>query len=125
MLQIQGFIMIPMLLSLTITSIITGEIISKTGKYKKLVIAEFIITGIGVVLLATMNANTPYYLLLVIFNCPWYWFRNGLYHIQCSSAECIYTARNRYCNSFHAIFQKYRYYCIRSNIWIHNEFHSR
>ena len=61
----SGLIMIPMLLSLTITSIITGQIISMTGKYKKLVIAEFIITGIGVVLLATMNANTPYYLLLV------------------------------------------------------------
>ena len=60
----SGLIMIPMLLSLTITSIITGQIISMTGKYKKLVIAEFIITGIGVALLATMNANTPYYLLL-------------------------------------------------------------
>ena len=60
----SGLIMIPMLLSLTITSIITGQIISRTGKYKKLVIAEFVITGIGVMLLATMNVNTPYYLLL-------------------------------------------------------------
>jgi len=60
----SGLIMIPMLLSLTITSIITGQIISLTGKYKKLVIAEFVITGIGVALLSTMNANTPYYLLL-------------------------------------------------------------
>jgi MFS family permease len=54
-----------MLLSLTITSILTGLIISRTGKYKKLAIAEFIITAIGVVLLATMNENTPYYLLLL------------------------------------------------------------
>jgi EmrB/QacA subfamily drug resistance transporter len=60
----SGLIMIPMFLSLTITSIITGQIISRTGKYKKLVIAEFVITGIGVMLLATMNVNTPYYLLL-------------------------------------------------------------
>ncbi|MEN6574662.1 MDR family MFS transporter [Methanobacterium aggregans] len=60
----SGLIMIPMLFSLTITSIITGQIISKAGKYKKLVIAEFIITGIGVVLLATMNENTSYYLLV-------------------------------------------------------------
>ncbi|MGB9979727.1 MDR family MFS transporter [Methanobacterium sp.] len=59
----SGLLMIPMLFSLTMASIITGQIISKTGKYKKLVIAEFVITGIGVVLLATMNANTPYYLL--------------------------------------------------------------
>lgn len=60
----SGFLMIPMLFSLTMASIITGQIISRTGKYKKLVIAEFVITGIGVVLLATMNANTPYYILL-------------------------------------------------------------
>lgn len=61
----SGFLMIPMLFSLTMTSIITGQIISKTGKYKKIVIAEFIITGIGVVLLSSMNAATPYYLLIV------------------------------------------------------------
>lgn len=60
-----GFLMIPMLFSLTMASIITGEILSKTGKYKKLVIAEFVITGIGVMLLATMNINTHYYLLIV------------------------------------------------------------
>ncbi len=59
-----GFLMIPMLFSLTMASLITGQIISWTGKYKKLVIAEFVITGIGVVLLATMNVNTPYYLLI-------------------------------------------------------------
>ncbi|MGZ7050046.1 MAG: MDR family MFS transporter [Methanobacterium sp.] len=61
----SGFIMIPMLFSVTMASIITGQILSWTGKYKKLVSAEFVITGIGVVLLATMNANTPYYLLIV------------------------------------------------------------
>ena len=60
----SGILMIPMLFSLTMTSVITGQIISRVGKYKKLVFAEFIITGIGVVLLATMNVNTPYYLLV-------------------------------------------------------------
>ncbi len=60
-----GILMIPMLFSLTLASIITGQIISRTGKYKKLVIAEFIITGIGVGLLSTMNAYTPYYLLVL------------------------------------------------------------
>lgn len=61
----SGLIMIPMSLSLTLASILTGQIISWTGKYKKLAIVEFIITGIGVVLLSTMNKNTPYYLLIV------------------------------------------------------------
>lgn len=60
----SGLVMIPMLVSLTIAATITGQIISRTGKYKNLAIAEFVITGIGVVLLATMNANTHYYVLL-------------------------------------------------------------
>ena len=61
----SGLMMIPMSLSLTLASILTGQIISWTGKYKMLAIFEFIITGVGVVLLASMNENTPYYLLLV------------------------------------------------------------
>jgi MFS family permease len=60
----SGLLMIPMLFSLTLASIITGQIISWRGKYKNLVIAEFIIIGIGVVLLSTMNVHTPYYLLV-------------------------------------------------------------
>jgi MFS family permease len=61
----SGLLMIPMLFSLTLSSLITGQIISRTGRYKKLVISEFIITGAGVVLLASMNVNTSYYQLLV------------------------------------------------------------
>jgi EmrB/QacA subfamily drug resistance transporter len=60
----SGLIMIPMLLSLTIAANVAGQIISRTGKYKKLAIAEFIITGIGIVLLATMNINTSPYALI-------------------------------------------------------------
>lgn len=50
--KIQDSLMIPMLFSLTLASIITGQILSKSGKYRKLVIIEFIITGVGVMLLA-------------------------------------------------------------------------
>jgi EmrB/QacA subfamily drug resistance transporter len=60
-----GFMMIPMLLSVAVASIITGQTISRTGKYKNLAIAEFIITFIGIALLATMNVNTPYYMLII------------------------------------------------------------
>ena len=60
----SGLVMIPMLISLTISANIAGQIISRTGKYKKLAIAEFIITGVGVILLATMNVNTTPYELL-------------------------------------------------------------
>lgn len=60
----SGLLMIPMLISLTISANIAGQIISRTGKYKKLAIAEFLITGVGVILLATMNLNTSPYELL-------------------------------------------------------------
>lgn len=60
----SGLLMIPMLISLTISANIAGQIISRTGKYKKLAIAEFLITGVGVILLATMNVNTSPYELL-------------------------------------------------------------
>lgn len=60
----SGLIMIPMLISLTIAANIAGQIISRTGKYKILAIAEFIITGIGVLLLATMDTNTSPYALV-------------------------------------------------------------
>ena len=59
-----GLIMIPMFISLTIASNIAGQIISRTGKYKKLAVAEFVITGIGIVLLATLNVNSSPYALL-------------------------------------------------------------
>ncbi len=60
-----GLMMIPMLISLTIASNIAGQIISRTGKYKILAIVEFVITGIGIVLLATMNANSSPYALVI------------------------------------------------------------
>ena len=59
-----GLLMIPMLISLTISSNIAGQIISRTGKYKKLAIAEFVITGIGIILLATLNVSSSPYALL-------------------------------------------------------------
>lgn len=60
----SGLIMIPMLISLTISANIAGQIISRTGRYKLLAIVEFIITGIGIVSLATMNINTSPYALI-------------------------------------------------------------
>lgn len=61
----SGLIMIPMLISLTIASNIAGQIISRTGKYKILAITEFVITGIGIILLATMDVNTSPYALII------------------------------------------------------------
>ena len=61
----SGLMMIPMLISLTISANIAGQLISRTGKYKILAITEFVISGIGIILLATLNSNSSPYELIV------------------------------------------------------------
>jgi MFS family permease len=106
----SGLIMIPMSLSLTLASILTGQIISWTGKYKKLAIVEFIITGIGVVLLSTMNENTPYYLLIVYSTVLG--IGSGMaYNIFNIAVQKAFTLREKgIVTASMRFFQKYRYY---------------
>lgn len=53
----SGAIITPMLISLTVSSILTGQVIAKTGRYKKLGILAFAFITVGIGLLSTMNAN--------------------------------------------------------------------
>lgn len=54
-----GFLMIPMMGALLITSIITGQYVSRTGKYKAApIIGTVIVTG-GLLLLSTIRVSTP------------------------------------------------------------------
>jgi EmrB/QacA subfamily drug resistance transporter len=55
---ISGYVMIPMTLSLVIASAIVGQIITKTGKYKKLALGGLLLMAFGMVLLSTMDMNT-------------------------------------------------------------------
>ena len=63
----SGLLIIPMLVSLTVASIATGQIISRIGRYKKLGILAFVLLTIGIWLLSTMNTSTGY-LALVIYS---------------------------------------------------------
>ena len=54
----SGILITPMLLSLTISSIITGQLIAKTGTYKKLAVLAFLIITGGMALLSTMGTGT-------------------------------------------------------------------
>ena len=54
----SGMVTTPMMLSQVITGIITGQIISRTGKYKSLAVLSFIITIGGMVLLSRMGVGT-------------------------------------------------------------------
>jgi EmrB/QacA subfamily drug resistance transporter len=61
----SGLLIIPMLVSLTVASIATGQVISRTGGYKKLGILAFVLLTIGIWLLSTMNTSTGYFALIV------------------------------------------------------------
>ena len=53
-----GLILTPMMLSLVVASILSGQIISRTGKYKVLAIVGTIITTGALLFFSTVNANT-------------------------------------------------------------------
>jgi EmrB/QacA subfamily drug resistance transporter len=56
---ISGFILTPTMLGLTVAAIITGQLISRTGRYKIWALMGFVITLTGLYLLYTMNVSTP------------------------------------------------------------------
>lgn len=54
----SGTVLTPMMLGFIVSSIIGGQILSRTGRYKLLAVAAFIIAGIGTFLLSQMNIDT-------------------------------------------------------------------
>lgn len=54
----SGALITPMLLSLTVASLVTGQIISRTGTYKKLGIVAFCLITVGMGFLTTMTQFT-------------------------------------------------------------------
>ncbi|MGA9113644.1 MAG: MDR family MFS transporter [Candidatus Dormiibacterota bacterium] len=55
----SGLLLVPMMVGLLITSIVSGQLISRTGRYKVFPIAGTAITVVGLFLLSTMGATTP------------------------------------------------------------------
>jgi EmrB/QacA subfamily drug resistance transporter len=55
---ISGYVMMPMTLSLVLASAISGQLITKTGKYKMLALAGLLIMAVGMGLLMTMDSET-------------------------------------------------------------------
>lgn len=54
----SGLIMMPMIVCMTITSAISGQLISRTGKYKIFAIIGLFIMGLGMYLLSLMDMST-------------------------------------------------------------------
>ncbi|MFC4222402.1 MDR family MFS transporter [Lysinibacter cavernae] len=58
-----GFMMIPMMAALLITSIVSGQLVSRTGRYKWLPITGTVIVGISLVLLSSMTPDMEIWVL--------------------------------------------------------------
>jgi len=55
----SGLRLLPMVLGLIITSMVSGTIVGQTGRYKPFPILGGLVTAIGMFLLASMDASTP------------------------------------------------------------------
>jgi EmrB/QacA subfamily drug resistance transporter len=55
----SGLLLVPMMVGLLFTSILSGQLISRTGRYKVWPILGTAVAALGMFLLGTMNAHTP------------------------------------------------------------------
>jgi hypothetical protein len=55
----SGYQMLPMLVGLIGSSIASGQIVSRTGRYKWLMASALVVAGIGLLLLTGLRAETP------------------------------------------------------------------
>ena len=60
-----GLLLIPLMAALLIVSIIAGQMVSKTGRYKKLPIVGTAIVAVSLVLLSTMTPTLPIWIVCV------------------------------------------------------------
>ncbi|MGV8882046.1 MAG: MDR family MFS transporter [Rhodoglobus sp.] len=60
-----GLLMIPMMGGLLLTSVLTGQIISKTGRYKIIPILGAVVLAVGLLLLSFVQPTGPLYLICI------------------------------------------------------------
>lgn len=61
----SGFIMMPMTLSMVIASIVSGQIISRTGRYKKLALFGLAVMAIGLYSMSRMEVDASLYTTVI------------------------------------------------------------
>jgi MFS family permease len=61
----SGLLMIPMMVGLIGTSIVSGILITRTGRYKIFPIVGTVLTGIAMIAMTTLTAATPIWLICV------------------------------------------------------------
>lgn len=57
----SGIILLPMILALTAGSLVMGQIVHRTGRYKVIIIAGLAISALGVLSLATLTTTSSYW----------------------------------------------------------------
>jgi len=62
---VSGMVITPMVLALVVAAVVTGRLISSTGRYRALAIAGFVVIGAGIGLLAAMSPATPIFLIVI------------------------------------------------------------
>ncbi|HEY5488222.1 MAG TPA: MDR family MFS transporter [Candidatus Limnocylindrales bacterium] len=55
----SGYQLLPLLAGLILTSIVSGQIVSRTGRYKWLTTGAMVVISIGLLLMSGLHANTP------------------------------------------------------------------
>jgi MFS family permease len=59
----SGYQILPLLLGLIISAIVSGQIVARTGRYKAMIASALVILGVGLFLLTNIRPDTPYPLL--------------------------------------------------------------
>ena len=57
----SGLMLLPLVGGLTVTSAIIGQVVSKTGHYKRYILAGFALVAVGIFTLVTLGADSPYW----------------------------------------------------------------
>ncbi|GAB3153135.1 MDR family MFS transporter [Microbacterium neimengense] len=61
---VSGFMMIPMVVGLMLTTISTGQIASRTGRYKWMPLASMVVVAGALLLMSTLTVDTPLWLMM-------------------------------------------------------------
>lgn len=56
-----GLMLLPMIAGLMVTSLVTGQLVSRTGKYKRLIVGGFTLATVSVFFLSTLSPESPYW----------------------------------------------------------------
>ena len=55
----SGYQLLPLLAGLILSSILSGQIVSRTGRYKWLTVGALLLVGVGMLLMTNLRADTP------------------------------------------------------------------